>query len=28
MGRKGLEGIVNVGLRLAEVIEDLVSGWT
>jgi len=26
MGRKGLEGIVNVGLRLAEVIEDLVSG--
>ena len=26
--REGLEVIANVGLRLAEVIEDLVSGWT
>ena len=25
MGRKGLEGIENVGPRLAEVVEDLIS---
>jgi len=28
MGRKGLESIQNVGPRLAEVVEDLISGWT
>ena len=28
MGRKGLESIENVGPRLAEVIEDLISEWT
>jgi DNA polymerase/3'-5' exonuclease PolX len=28
MGRKGLEGIENVGPRLAEVVEDRISEWT
>jgi len=28
MGRKGLEGIENVGPRLAEVVEDMISEWT
>jgi hypothetical protein len=28
MGRKGLESIENVGPRLAEVVEDLISEWT
>ena len=28
MGRKGLEGIENVGPRLAEVVEDLISEST
>jgi len=28
MGREGLENIENVGPRLAEVIEDLISEWT
>jgi DNA polymerase/3'-5' exonuclease PolX len=28
MGRKGLESIENVGPRLAEVVEDLLSGAT
>jgi DNA polymerase/3'-5' exonuclease PolX len=28
MGRKGLEGIENVGPRLAEVVGDLISEWT
>ena len=28
MGRKGLEGIENVGPRLAEAVEDLISKWT
>ncbi|HSR31253.1 MAG TPA: radical SAM protein [Anaerolineae bacterium] len=27
MGVKGLEGIENVGPRLAEVVEDLLLGW-
>ena len=26
--REGLEGIENVGPRLAEVVEDLISKWT
>ena len=26
MGRKGLESIENVGPRMAEVVEDLLSG--
>ena len=28
MGRKGLEGIENVGPRLAEVVEGRISKWT
>jgi DNA repair photolyase len=28
MGRRGLESIENVGPRLAEAVEDLISEWT